>query len=226
MTTLADLRAQLRLTLADETTWPDATLDGWISDAVRFYSAEFPRADEQSLELEAGEREYALPDGCLAVTDVEYPAGREPASYLVQGSPRDLLFRAGGPVYAIRAGKLILAQSPSEGETATISFLAARRPPGVGGPDVGGPDVGGPDVGDDEATVDVPAAHLEALVAFCEFRAHWERETAQAVSVETVSLTLAQLGENARRAWNRYREVIDRLRWLSAGDSAVVTWGG
>jgi hypothetical protein len=37
-------------------------------------------------------------------------------------------------------------------------------------------------------------------------------------------MTVAQLGENARRAWNRYRETIDRRRWLTGGDAEIVSW--
>ena len=210
MTTLGELRAELRLTLADEATWPDALLDGWVAEAVRFYSAEFPQMVTQEIALTAGLREYDLPAGYLGMLDVEYPAGQEPARYLVQGTPRDLLFRAGGPVYAVRAGRLLLAETPADGQSAALTCLTTREVPAIG---------------DDDAPVDAPGAHLEALIAFCEFRAHWERETAQVATAELVSVTLAQLGENARRAWNRYREVIDRLRWLSAGESAVVSWG-
>ncbi len=209
MMTLGEVRAVMRLTLADETAWPDATLDGWIGEAVRFYAAEFPRTMVQEIALTAGLREVDLPAECLGVVGVEFPAGQEPARYLVQAWPRDLLFRAGGPVYAIRAGRLLLAETPAEGQSLALTYLTTRDLPTVG---------------DDDAPVDVPAAHLEVLVAFVEFRAHWERETGQAATVELVSVALAQLGENARRAWNRYREVIDRLRWLSAGESVVVSW--
>ena len=42
MTTLADVRAACRLTIAS-TAIVDATLDGWIADALRFHSVQFPR---------------------------------------------------------------------------------------------------------------------------------------------------------------------------------------
>jgi hypothetical protein len=211
------MRARLRLTLPDAATWPDATLDGWLADALRFYSAEFPRAVARTVTLEAGQRTVDLPDGCLGVTGVIYPAATNPPRYLAQcGSERDGLFRAGGAAYVLRAapesatapGILALAETPAEAETLEMVCLEARAAPE-----------------DDSDPVDAPAAHLEALVAFCEFRAHWERETGAALSAEIVSMTVAQLGENARRAWNRYRETIDRLRWLTGGDAAVVGWG-
>ena len=42
MTTLADVRAACRLTVAS-TAIVDDTLDGWIADALRFHSVQFPR---------------------------------------------------------------------------------------------------------------------------------------------------------------------------------------
>ena len=68
--------------------------------------------------------------------------------------------------------------------------------------------------------------HLEALIAFVEFRAHWELETDEAYtqSSSAGSLLLSQLGENGRRAWNRWREVMQRLRpigWTASNP----TWG-
>ena len=33
-------------------------------------------------------------------------------------------------------------------------------------------------------------------------------------STDGSTIVLAQLGEESRRAWNRYKEVMDRLAWL------------
>jgi len=218
MSTLAALRDRLRLTLAEAITWPDDTLDAWIGDAIRFYSGEFPRTVERVVALSAGVRAYDLPTGCLGVAGVEYPAGEEPPRWLAQTDERGHLFAAGGAAYALRAAGapegcsagIVFAETPVAGQSAVVTCLEGRAVP---------------EVGDDDAELDCPDAHLEALIAFCEFRAHWERETICAVTPDAVSLTLAQLGENARRAWNRYREVVARLRWSSGGASAVVWWG-
>jgi hypothetical protein len=43
--------------------------------------------------------------------------------------------------------------------------------------------------------------------------------------VSTVSIILAQLGQEARRAWNRYKEAIDRIRSLTGTPSTFANWG-
>ena len=71
-------------------------------------------------------------------------------------------------------------------------------------------------------------AHLQAITAFVEFAAHYELESDEAVIVDSSSVVLAQLGEESRKAWNRYKDVLDRLTWLSDGGplgSSVVSWG-
>ena len=60
MTTLADVRAACRLTIAS-TAIVDATLDGWIADALRFHSVQFPRRARVDLDCTAGTQEYDLP---------------------------------------------------------------------------------------------------------------------------------------------------------------------
>ncbi len=61
--TLGELRAVLRVTLADATAWPDPTLDGWVQAAIRLYSAHFPRRLRAELALEAGTQAYEAPGG-------------------------------------------------------------------------------------------------------------------------------------------------------------------
>lgn len=221
--TLADLRAAIRLQLVDATTWPDATLDSYIGDAIRFYSGEFPRRWRHTLSLATGTQVYDLPGnhGVVAVLRVEYPAGETPESYLVQAQENSAEFQAGYGCYALRgistatdmvtdtaAAQIRFAETVSTGETAVIEFLGAHPIPE-----------------EDEDQVTVPPSHWEALVAFVDFRAHWQLEAGEAVTMETNSIALSQLGQEARMAWNRFKEVVDRLTWRSGGQSAVVSWG-
>jgi hypothetical protein len=215
--TLAVLRARVRLTCTNATSWPNATIDAWLGDAIRFYSNEFPRALRHEITLATGTQVYDLPDDCMGVTGVEYPAGEDPPEFLYQADEWSALFQGGGAAYALRGvaaaatvgGALVFAEDVTTGETAIVSYLGQHWVP----------------TGDSELT-SVPDAHSEALIAFVEFRSHWELETDEAVSVSSVSVVLSQLGEEARRAWNRYKEVMDRLQWLArAGGSGRVVWG-
>ena len=79
MATLADMRARCRLMLASTADWPDASLDAWIGDAIRFYSVEFPRRFRHR--SDAGDRDAGL-RRCRRIARswwaVEYPTGEVP----------------------------------------------------------------------------------------------------------------------------------------------------
>lgn len=226
---LSELRALVRLTCQDAIAWPNATLDAFIGDAIRFYSAEYPRLWRHEITLATGTPAYDLPGGhgLQGIVSVEYPTGEHPAQILDRVEAWSDAFANGAAVYALRgvhddvapesdavAGQIVFADTVATGETAIVSYLGTHSIPAVG---------------DDDAVITVPDAHLEAITAFVEFRAHWELETGEALTVSSVSVVLSQLGEEARRAWNRYREVMDRLSWLGwprpAAGVGVVAWG-
>jgi hypothetical protein len=225
-TTLADLRAAIRLTLTNATAWPDSTLDKWIQDAIRFYSLEFPRTWRKTQAMTTGTQAYALPGGhgFMHVISVEYPSGQTPQEYLAQVDENSEAFGSGGNYYALRgvadnisdqkddtaAGYILFAETVATGESAIITYAGAHPIPTAA---------------DDDAQITVPIAHWEALYAFVDFRAHWELETDEALSISTVSIVLAQLGQEARRAWNRYKETIDRIRSLTGTPSGIAHWG-
>jgi hypothetical protein len=224
-TTLKDLRDSLRLTLTSATSWPNATLDAWVQDAIRFYSVEFPRVWRKTQSMTTGTQAYALPGGhgFLHVLSVEYPSAQSPQQFLQQVEESSPQFASGGQYYALRgvadnisdqkddtaAGYIVFAETVATGENAIITYAGAHPLPTVA---------------DDDAQITVPAAHWEALYAFIDFRAHWELETDEALAISTVSIVLAQLGQEARRAWNRYKETIDRIRTLTGTPSAFANW--
>ena len=220
MVTLATLRAQCRTLLASTADWPDATLDAFIRDAVRFYSHEFPKRWRHTMALVAGQQAYPLPAGAASVISVEYPAGQRPPRFLERSSPWAPGFERGAAAYALRGAddvtpasagvaEILFAEAVATGQEAIVEYFGLHTLP---------------QAASDPLTV--PEHHWEALIAFVDFRCHWELESDEAVSVTTVSVILSQLGENARRAWNRYKEVLDRMQWAAAGGSAVVEWGG
>lgn len=222
--TLTTLRAALRVALPSTAAWPNASLDAWIADALRFYSVEFPRHWRYTLTLTTGTQAYALPGGhgLLSVESVEYPSAQSPAEFVDQVEERSAQFASGGQFYALRgiadttaidvdtaAGTILFAETVTTGQYAIITYLGQHPIPAAG---------------DDDAQITVPQAHWEALFAFVDFRAHWELETDEALNISTVSIVLAQLGQEARRAWNRYKEVIDRIRSMTSTPSASITW--
>ncbi len=223
MTTLTTLRAQCRLVLASTTDWPNATIDGFIQDAIRFHSAQFPRRWRYTLSLTTGTQGYPLPGahGFHGVVAVEYPTGESPQSFLKRADEWDDEFQDKEDVYALRGiadttaiesqtsqAYIQFAETVTTSETAVIEYLGNHPIPTAG---------------DDDAQITVPMHHWEALVAFVEFRAHWELESDEAVGVTASSIVLSQLGENARRAWNRYKEICNALARQEAS-SHTIDW--
>ncbi len=212
MTTLAQLRGQVRLALADETTWPDATLDAYIAAGIRLYAAHFPRRQRAALTLAAGQQVYDLPGGygLQAVVRVEYPAAAQPARCLAWADEDAAIFRMGGAVYAARgmsedpasesaaSGQIVFAEPVRDGETAIVDYLTGHALPAAG-----------------DALLTVPDAHLEAVTAYVQYAAQWQAVVAAEADVSADGgLALGLLKDAAAQAWQHYKEVLDRLAWL------------
>lgn len=221
--TLSQLRQQCRFFLASETSWTDAMLDGFINDGIRAYSNEFPRRLRHTLPLTTGEQRYDLPGGhgFMRLLGVECPAGQQPPCYLAQVEPWDPDMFARADVYTLHPvdndvaanadqvlGHIVFGRTVVMGEEAILTYEAVHT-----------------NLEGDDDLVTVPEAHLEAIIAFVDFRAHWEAESDAAYSAASSSLILSQLGENGRRAWNRWREVIGRLAPVGGWQRTNPDWG-
>jgi len=225
--TLAEMRALCRLSLADTTDWPNATLDAWIIAGIRLYSAHFPRRLRAEVLLFMPSVRYlSLPGGydIQAILSVEYPADETPRRYcklVAEDSPE---FASGGDYYALagedatalvgHAGQLALAKETETGDTCFVEYLTSHVLPAVGG---------------DATGLTVPVHHVEAITALVEFCALHELEADEAAALDVTTIALSQLGQEARRAWVRYKEVMDRLLWLSTdalqSASVMPAWG-
>lgn len=219
--TLVELRAQCRALLASTVDWPDGTLDVFIGDAIRFYSSERPWILRSTVAMVTGTQVYDLPGNMLRVLSVEYPAGEWPARFLTRAPEGSRTFLAGGAVYDVRGaeegidpeqprgvfGQIVLGPTVATAEDMVLTYAGLHQLPDS-----------------DDKIVTVPQAHWEALIAFVDFRCHWELETDEAVTLSGVAITLSQLGENARRAWNRFKEIMARYEWTERGQSAIITW--
>lgn len=223
-TDLTTLRAHVRLQLPSTTDWPNATIDSWIAQAIRFYSAQFPKQWYYDLSLTTGTQTYSLPADLHYITAVEYPTGEDPQQFLEPVDEWDSRFQAEGEVYTTigiddataieslsgAACQIKFAEDVTTGETARIHYLGNHAIPTAG---------------DDDAQITVPEPHWEALVAFVDFLAHAELESDEAVTVSNVSIVLSQLGQEARLKWALFKDVMDRLEWLERGaQSAIVDW--
>lgn len=221
--TLSTLRTQCRQLLASTSHWDNTALDRFIADALRFHSAQFPRRWRYSLTLTTGKQPYSLPGGhaIQAIRSVEYPTGEDPQVFLDQVEEWDQAFQDEEQVYALRgiaddtaiesdtaAGTIVFAETVTTGETAIIEYMADHAIPAAG---------------DNDAVITVPTSHWEALIAFVDFRCHWELESDEAVTISTVSIVLAQLGQEARTAWKRYKEIMNALA-SHVSATAIISW--
>lgn len=215
-----ELRDLIRLTVADAIQWPDATLNAWIDAAIRLYSAHSPRRLHTTVTLVTGTQAYDLPAGTVAVVTVEYPAGRTPPGstegrhYIPYAYPDSRRFLGGACCYTLSGladdvapdedgapARLIFAETVTTGETAIVEYLGAHTLPAA-----------------DTDLLTVPDRHAEALTAYVAFAAAAQLEHAEAAAISADTIVLSQLGEHARRAWNRYRDVMDRIAWLGSAN--------
>jgi hypothetical protein len=219
--TQSNLRALLRLALTSSSNWPDATLNQWLREAIRAYSAEFPRRLRYTLTLATGTQTYDLPADILGVTGVEYPAGENPPELVTQVEEHSLRFQSGGPFYALLGAadtgalsvqpvllRIRFSQDVATGETAVISYAGLHLVPAQDGD-----------------YTSVPREHWEALFAFCEFRAQAELEHDASWKECITNDKLAQLAVPTQAAWRRYREVMDGLRDPAPAAPGWVSWG-
>lgn len=217
-----ELRDLIRLTVADTTQWPDATLNAWIDAAIRLYAAHRPRRLHTTLTLTTGVQAYDLPAGTVAVVTVEYPAGRAPAEYIPYAYPDSRRFLGGACCFTVTGladdiapdadsapARLIFAETVTTGETAVVEYLGPHTLPAA-----------------DADLLTVPDRHVEALTAYVAFAAAAQLEHDEAAAISADTIVLSQLGEHARRAWNRYRDVMDRIAWLGSAHlpSAPPKW--
>jgi len=221
--TLADLRAQLRLRFSSTSDFPDATLDGFTQDAIRIYSALFPRRWRHTITLTTGTQAYDLPGqhGLMSILSVEYPTAQTPQSFLSYADECSDKFQDKDEVYTLRSiadttaanlddagAQIVFAETVATGQYAAIEYLGLHTLPTVG---------------DDDCLITVPPAHWEMLLAFVDFLCHWKLETEEADSVTGSVLVLAQLGEEGRRAWQRFMEMAN---FYGARPSQIITLGG
>lgn len=165
MTTFGEFREVTIYAGMDKSRWPEPIVNAWIRDAIRDYSAHFPRfvdtdTEGTNIECVADQQEYSLSSftGIQTVLDVEYPAGEDPPEFVERRDQDDPRGFEGLGVYAVqgfeRPSALRLGEEPSEGEEIRIAYLADHSMP----------------TSDAEALT-VPDYHLDALVLFVHWRA-------------------------------------------------------
>jgi hypothetical protein len=217
MTTLLQLadRCQLALNDSGVGTWPQATVEAWVLDAIRDYSQYFPRVRTSTTTITtpgSTPHVFDLPGDFLAVVLVEFPDGEDPPEYLqLRSRTRDGFWDYTGfydiePSHdAATAGKLYLSESPTAGEAYTLTWLAPHDT-----------DL---DPGD---TITVPEDHESLLLLYVLWQATRERMATQEQDPDTTIHILQQMVKAAEQAEADYRRALER----AAAHRAPGGWTG
>jgi hypothetical protein len=211
MTTRAEFRAILRGVIENATTFPDATLNLWINDAIREYSVHFPRkaSDQYTNASTLVDGAYALSDSAMGVLAVEYPEGETPKRYLTRLDRRDPAFY-GGEYYDVfgdvpRWVQIGIGQVVS-GETMRVYSNYIHTIPSADG-----------------STLTVPDPHLELLMAYVLYLAAKAREVEASRTLGVDGLIdIASVSMMAQRMWRQWQ---DKLKMFMAEASPGV-WAG
>jgi len=223
---LRELRSQIRTGLASRDDWPDETIDQWIADGVRLYSAQFPRLQYFQTFVYEDDPVVQVGDAgqVVDVLSVEFPTGESPRRFWRRVPIDSLEFQSGGDYYAVTAAREGANYSANQQQFAIV-LAAAPTSDGIAGIEA----VCRHDVpSGDSHVLTVPDAHLEAIGAYVAYRAASALEMTEAVTVDTsnVSIVLAQLGQTTRAAWRRWQQVMSMLETRDpVVRSAVVRWG-
>ena len=224
-TTLAQLAdiCQEQLSDSGAGTWTQATVEGWVQEAIRDYSVHFPRLKEYTINCNDDVHEYPLPVDFLGATLVEYPDGEDPPEYLTRLSRTDPAFWLSADYYDLYvtgdatesgavAGEsandlLIVSADTASGEDIILQYRARHNDALASG-----------------GEVTVPAHHFDLIVTFVTWRAWVERLAAEEQAPDQTTLLLSQLASNADRAHRRYTEALNRAKAARSDTGITDPW--
>jgi len=205
-TTLAELadRAQVMLNDTAAGTWPQATVEGWIKEAIRDYSQTFPMNARITVAVSGASpgHVFDLYTGIIAVTLVEYPDGQDPPVYLKRRSRKHPSFYGTPGYYDVwmtedqtSEPQLFLSVEPSDGEDIGVEVTKHHTVPASSGSDL-----------------TVPMHHEGILLLYTLWAAFRERLATEEQDPDTTlsgAVTLLQqLVKGAEQAEAEYRRAL------------------
>jgi hypothetical protein len=209
MTTVAQLADRCQLALSDSGagTWPQATVEDWVCDAVREYSQHFPRILTTHVDTIGGTPDHytLLPEDFLEIVSVEFPLGEDPPVYLQHRSMHHPEFWDRDGYYDVLRSdqiysaldtdtynKIVWSRVPLATEGYKIRYQAAHSATSASDP------------------ITIRTDHQPILVLFVIWRALKERQAKEAANPDTTSRYLNQLVYAATQAEQEYRRALDR----------------
>ncbi len=208
MANRAGIRANIRRDLDDETTpytYTDATLNGWINDAIRRYNERTGVEKSTTISGVVGQREYTLPSDFRSVDCVEFPAGEDPRKFAYRLDETHPNFTAGN-YYDIRQSTLVLGNKPAAGEDIELYYIGDAD-----------------QLSNDTTTIEIPDQHLHVIQLYCIAAATISKEMPRTLDPDPSSILLSLLSQTALRAVRRFREALVRVE--NTPMSSSLSWG-
>lgn len=218
MTTLLQLadRCQLALNDAGAGTWPQATVEAWVLDAIRDYSQYFPRTKTATttIAIDDAGHEFDLPADFLSMILVEFPTGQDPPQYLLRRARTHEAFWDYESYYDVEpsgdadsAGTLYLSEEPANGESYALTYTAQHDT--------------GLESGDD---ITVREDHESILILYVIWQAFKERMATQEQDPDTTIHLLQQMVRAADQAEAEYRRALQRAESHRAEGGYTGPW--
>ena len=209
-TTLAEIadRAQITLNDSGAGTWPQATIEEWIVEAIRDYTQTFPRTIRSSISVSGADpgHEFSLTADYIAMILVEYPGDQDPPIYLERRRRTHSRFYGFEGYYDVEptgdmteVPTLYLSEEPADGEKIYWTAKCHHDTTLNSGDDI-----------------TVPEHHEGLLLLFVLWQAFKERLATEEQDPDTtlaghVTL-LQQLVKGATQAEKEYKEALKRAR--------------
>jgi len=209
-TTLAELadRAQITLNDAGAATWPQATIEAWVIEAIREYTQTFPRTLTKTITVAGASpgHSFDLTADLIAIHLVEYPGDEDPPVYLQRRSRTHPQFYNYEGYYDVEPSgdmtsfpTLYLSEEPADGEKIYWTAKCHHDTTLVPGDDI-----------------TVPEHHEGLLLLFVLWQAFKERLATEEQDPDTTlagHVTLLQnLVKGATQAEREYKEALKRAK--------------
>lgn len=200
--------AQNSLADASAATWPQATVEEWVSMAIRDYETHFHRLLSTTVNCDANVRTYNMDRMVLQILNVQYPYDSSTPyatpTYLTRKDRRDPDFwdRAGSYDYRLprdsldtEIGKLYISEAPAATEKILYVYHARFFDEAYEGA-----------LADEKVTV--PDEHVHILIQYVMFLAAQERLNAELADPDRTLSLLQDLTTAAKTAKKTYDDLI------------------
>ncbi len=205
MTTLAELSDRVQSALGDDgaSTWTQAEIETWVTEAVRDYSVNFPRVASDTKDTTLNDQTYGLFDDFLGIVTIEYPDGQVPIKYLERRNHQSDLFNDTEGFYDViirddeaEPATLIISEKPAAGQVIVIEYLAIHAIPSSG-----------------TSTLTIPEEHEHIIILYAIYQA-WRQLTSKEMISPTSdsSQVMAEMNINTSTALKDYQEALQTAK--------------